>query len=110
MACSAAADMSACHGVPSQYIRMDEAPFSSKNAAFCTGWRVASLHVSCKMDEKICLVEELHVAMQGDAVRLMGSEISEFHLVSAERAKNAGVKLHPHQYPTSSGDQNQLLC
>lgn len=52
MACSAAADMSACRGVPSQYIRMDEAPFSSKNAAFCTSWRVASLHFSCKMDEK----------------------------------------------------------
>lgn len=63
-----------------------------------------------KWMKKICLVEELHVAMQGDAVRLMGSEISEFHLVSAERAKNAGAKLHPHQYPTSSGDQNQLLC
>lgn len=51
------------------------------------------------MDEQICLVEELHIAMQRDDVRLMGGKINEFQLVSAGKAKHAGDELHPHRCP-----------
>jgi len=82
-------------------------PLSLKIKCCLLYWQtnVASLHFSCKVNEKINLAEELHIAMQYDDVRLMRSEINEFQLIYAEKGQTVS-KLHPYWYPISSGDQN----
>lgn len=92
MVLSAAAGMSVCT-VSGQYVWINEATFSSqkekqKKEIWLLYWlaKVASLHFSGKMNERMNLAEALQITMQCHDGRLMNSEIHEFQLIYAEKA------------------------
>lgn len=60
-----------------------------KNEIWLLYWlaNVASFHFCGKMSEEINLAEELQITMQCDDVQLINSEIHEFQLIYAEKAK-----------------------